>query len=760
VRRDTVGWVAGTFAAGVLLAVAVRFADTGFSWLTRSTPYLVPTMLPPAPRPFVGRMPELANVVAMLSRAGGTRPALMLISGRAGIGKTAFAIKAAHDLAESFPDGQLFADCRVGSAPTREDIDNRVSDILADFVAALQYQTEDVPTGRHQRAERYRELTRDRRVLVVLDDTDDQAIVAALSPSGARCAVIVTCRTAPAWLPSSDGHVRLDNLAEADAMQLLQDIAGDRINTEEPQARAIVRSTRRHPLAVRAAATAIAARPKTSLTVAVSRYADQSPMPKPDDPDERALDFTYALLTDDEKTAIRMIGLLNLHRFQAWKIGALLNIDERAAEQLANRLVSSGLLSRSSQDAAGVPVFSVHDHVLRYAQLRYEQTADDKPRTVRLRDFEDRSSERKSFGVADLDLASTVYLPLDNGNVFGALAAARAAVGRARDGADPQARGLALAALAEVQTEIGNADAAVDLATSVLRDPRTTGLSRARALRCLGRLDRRHRRLDAAGQHLTRALSADESGGDNAERAKTLAELAIVQALAGARGRAVSTLESAWDILAKLSDDRQSGRAAQPFGRLYVETRLRWHAGYVYQEIGAHDRALKTLRGEDDGCMSRGLEPRLMRGWIAHRIGKVLLDPDAQTRDLVAARRSATDGQELFGEMNHRYGKAHCRNIMGQTYLAEGQVGAALPLLERALENFTGCGDRWEEGSSALVLAGAYESAGGQVEAAGRLRELALNIFTDLGDLAQVRAVRKLLDAREPVAEGPTGVGQ
>jgi DNA-binding SARP family transcriptional activator len=68
----------------------------------------VPHTLPPDIRTFAGRNDELARLVGWLS--GSER--VVSITGPPGVGKTALSLRAAHDLADRFADGQLFADLR------------------------------------------------------------------------------------------------------------------------------------------------------------------------------------------------------------------------------------------------------------------------------------------------------------------------------------------------------------------------------------------------------------------------------------------------------------------------------------------------------------------------------------------------------------------------------------------------------------------------------------------------------------------------
>ena len=83
----------------------------------------MPRQLPAAVGCFTGRDTELAALTGLLHAQPGARPPAMVISalsGTAGVGKTALAVHWAHQVAERFPDGQLYVNLRGfarGDAP-------------------------------------------------------------------------------------------------------------------------------------------------------------------------------------------------------------------------------------------------------------------------------------------------------------------------------------------------------------------------------------------------------------------------------------------------------------------------------------------------------------------------------------------------------------------------------------------------------------------------------------------------------------------
>ncbi|MGW8975594.1 SAV_2336 N-terminal domain-related protein [Streptomyces platensis] len=124
--------------------------------------------LPPAPEPFAGRAEHLSRLVAGLTDGTSDAPPCHFLHGPAGAGKTALALRVAHEVADHFPDGQLFLDLR-GSATEAEDRVTATGALEA-LLRALGVPAGHIPPWREGRAALYRSLLAERRVLVVLDD--------------------------------------------------------------------------------------------------------------------------------------------------------------------------------------------------------------------------------------------------------------------------------------------------------------------------------------------------------------------------------------------------------------------------------------------------------------------------------------------------------------------------------------------------------------------------------------------------------------
>ncbi len=179
----------------------------------------VPAQLP-RPEALVGRDDLIAEVTWLLRREPNPAVPVIIISGPGGIGKTALAVRAAHESRDRYPDGQLYLD--LGSA-TAGGVDT--SEVVAQFLRSLG--AAKVPETKAERLAEYRTMLANRRVLILLDDVADGSQVSELAPASSGCAVLVTARQR---LPEVSGahHVApLEPLAAGCAAELFVRVVSD-----------------------------------------------------------------------------------------------------------------------------------------------------------------------------------------------------------------------------------------------------------------------------------------------------------------------------------------------------------------------------------------------------------------------------------------------------------------------------------------------------------------------------------------------------
>ncbi|MFI6641789.1 BTAD domain-containing putative transcriptional regulator [Streptomyces sp. NPDC050504] len=225
-----------------------------------------PAMLPADAADFTGRAAELDALRAALHAPGGP----LVVTGAPGTGKSTLAVHAAHACRADFPDGQLYADLRAADGTPREP-----GDVLGWFLTALGAERAALPETVDERAQLYRTLLADRRVLVLLDNASDDARVRPLLPGGGASRALVTGERQLVSLPGA-APVRLGPLAEADAVDLLAAVAGrERVAADPESAARVAELCDRLPLALRAAGARLAAQPHWTPARLAARLAPE-----------------------------------------------------------------------------------------------------------------------------------------------------------------------------------------------------------------------------------------------------------------------------------------------------------------------------------------------------------------------------------------------------------------------------------------------------------------------------------------------------
>ncbi|MFI9008194.1 BTAD domain-containing putative transcriptional regulator [Actinosynnema sp. NPDC053489] len=219
-----------------------------------AVPVVVPRQLPRQALPFAGRAAELAELDAALA-PGPDVPGAVVLSGPGEVGKTALALRWAHQRADRFPDGQLHADLvddfgRPVPAPV----------LLDRFLRALGVPATSVPDDPGEKVALYRSSVAHKRVLVVLDGAVDHTQVRPLLPGGANTRVIVTSRQPMDELVARQGAHRafVEPLRPEESWQLLTMLLGhDWVAEERGEATRIVGSCDGFPLPLRRAAASV-----------------------------------------------------------------------------------------------------------------------------------------------------------------------------------------------------------------------------------------------------------------------------------------------------------------------------------------------------------------------------------------------------------------------------------------------------------------------------------------------------------------------
>jgi tetratricopeptide (TPR) repeat protein len=257
---------------------------------------VVPAQLPANADVFTGRANELAELNHLLTVTSATSTALMVfvISGTAGVGKTALAVQWAHRLRDRFPNGQLYVNLR-GYDPGPPMLPEQALD---GFLRALDVSAEKIPIGVEAKAGLYRSLLNGQRTLVVLDNANTTEQVRPLLPGSPSCLVVVTSRSHLAGLIVRDGahRVNLDPLPPPEVTMLLRQIIGvARVDAEPDVALTLALQCAYLPLALRISAERVVSRPHTTLADLANELANE----------RDRLDVLVA--DEDESTAVRSV---------------------------------------------------------------------------------------------------------------------------------------------------------------------------------------------------------------------------------------------------------------------------------------------------------------------------------------------------------------------------------------------------------------------------------------------------------------------
>ncbi|QKG22024.1 tetratricopeptide repeat protein [Actinomadura verrucosospora] len=307
-----------------------------------------PRQLPPDVPGFTGRREILADLDRLVAGQG-TTPVIIALSGMPGIGKTALAVHWAHLRSGRFPDGQLFIDLRGyskrGALSPRE--------ALGQALRTLRVPVSRLPADEDELAAVYRSRLAGRRVLIVLDDAASAQQVYPLLPGTPSCVVVVTARRTLAGLVARYGAraTTLDLLRDAEALDLIGEVAGPERARREPKAAAeLVRVCARLPLALRVAAANLATRPQQTVAETVEALSDGDRLSKlalSEDPREAVgatFDLSYRGLDTETRRTFRLLGLVEGPNVAPEAVGALLGTTPEAARRLLDQLETAGLV--------------------------------------------------------------------------------------------------------------------------------------------------------------------------------------------------------------------------------------------------------------------------------------------------------------------------------------------------------------------------------------------------------------------------------
>ncbi|MFG3259351.1 BTAD domain-containing putative transcriptional regulator [Streptomyces sp. NPDC048172] len=326
-----------------------------------------PAQLPSGVDDFTGR----TSLVAELEeQVGSGASSVVAVAGIGGVGKTTLALHVAHAVRARYPDGQLYADLH-GASPSAADPEG----VLASFIRALGVPEPAIPDDAEERAALYRSLLSERRVLVVLDNARDAAHVRPLLPGAKGCTALVTSRARLTGLAGAH-LVDLEVMGADEALALFAEVGGGARAAEERAAEEVVSACGFLPLAIRIAASRLAARRGWTVALLASKLADErrrlDELRVGDLEVTATFELGYGQLEAEQARAFRLLGVVDGPDLSLPAAAALLERPSDDAEDVLELLVDTSLL-----ESVAPGRYRFHDLVRLFARGKAEAGRED-----------------------------------------------------------------------------------------------------------------------------------------------------------------------------------------------------------------------------------------------------------------------------------------------------------------------------------------------------------------------------------------------
>jgi tetratricopeptide (TPR) repeat protein/transcriptional regulator with XRE-family HTH domain len=677
---------------------------------------------------FTGRQQELQELVKAAAGSGGV-VGIHAIGGMAGIGKTAFAVHAAHQLAPRFPAGQIFLPLH-GHTPGQQPVDP--GDALASLLLTAGVPAGQIPPGVEARMALWRDRVAGQQLLLVLDDAASSEQVWPLLPGGGGSLVLVTSRRHLSALEDATA-ISLDTLPPEEAAALLARLAGRAgLSPADPAVGEITRLCGYLPLAIGMVARQLHHHPTWSLAGHAADLAaarDRLELMTTENLSvAAAFNLSYEDLAAEQQRLFRRLGLHPGTDIDAYAAAALDGTDLASARRRLEGLYDQYLLTELTQGR-----YRLHDLLREHARAlggRLDTDSDQDQATARLLGYYQHTAALADALIAGQARATLAPVAGTTPTAVPALADREQALAWARaerasllacldhaTGTGQHAGVVALTAgLAGLLRHDGPWTEAITRHTTAVQAARHLGdrPGEADALDNLG--DARWLTGDypGAAEVLEEALRIHRDIGDRLGQAKALTDLGAVRRVAGDYPGAARDLEEALGIYGDLGDRRGQARARTILGD------VRWMAA-------DYPGAARDLAEALD--IYRDLGDRLGQGNAFSHLGEVR----RMAGDYPGAARAYEEALGLYRGLGYRLGQGNALNRLGLLRRLAGDYPGAARNAEEALGIYRDIGNRRGQASVILNLGEMRRLAADYPGAARNLAE-ALDIYRDLGD--------------------------
>jgi DNA-binding SARP family transcriptional activator len=324
---------------------------------------VVPAQLPIDVDGFVGRTDYLGQLDTLLAKTAEptrTSPVISVISGPAGVGKTALALRWGHLARDRFADGQLYVNLR-GFDPYGVELPP--GEALNRFLDALGVSPKQMPPGQEARAALYRSLLANRRTLVVLDNARNAEQVRPLLPGSAGCVALVTSRNRLTGLIANESaHPIIVDLFEANEARamLTHRLGGVRALAEPEAVSDILTRCGRLPLALAVIAARARTRPDLSLSALATELAGYDDLTLFDAGDPHSslrsvFSSSYRVLSPPAARFFRLVGCHPASSLTAEDAAGLAGTTPEAVRPMLTELAESHLVTEDPYGRYAVP---------------------------------------------------------------------------------------------------------------------------------------------------------------------------------------------------------------------------------------------------------------------------------------------------------------------------------------------------------------------------------------------------------------------
>ncbi|MFI9759324.1 BTAD domain-containing putative transcriptional regulator [Streptomyces sp. NPDC051963] len=664
----------------------------------------IPAQLPYDLPVFSGRAREIEEVVevAEAGRHRGVGTVLCVVGGSAGVGKTTFAVHAAHRLAQDYPDGQIHLDLH-GFDPQESPVPLRRA--MRSLLESFGVLADRLPEDLDAQTALYRSLLADRRVLLLLDNARDARQVRPLLPSAPGALVLITSRDQMSGLVVRDGahYLPLETLTATEAHALLVRRLGAACVDADPAAtEAIVERSAGLPLALALIAARAATRRARSLTAIADELRRTAATLDALADSDRSLDvrsvfsWSYEALPDDAARLYRLSSLAPSTGCSAAALAALVAVDEAGVRGMLGELTKAHLLEEFEPGR-----FVSHDLLREYAAelLAAQEGAHQGPdEGAHLRADTKGAAFRRLLGhclrtayaaarTVAVNLPSLALHPdaADAAEAEDVSEPARAVAWFAQEaeglihlvtragavpGCETQTWQLAWSLMEYLQRE-GRWDDQITTQRAALDAALRAGdsLGQAHSHRNLGRAYVQAGQLDEAHEQLDHALALFEKLGDLDGQARCHGNLGLVLTRRGRYGVALPHVHQAVEQFEAAGDRLGQAAALNNLGWTYAQT------GCHREALEYCRRALVLLHDAGDRVAEAATWDSV--GYVHHRLGEYRKALDGYDRAL-----------ELDRQLGDLFNEAETLAHVGETRLAMGDRAGAREAWQAALAVF------------------------------------------------------------------------